>query len=277
MAAGMGSRFGGLKQATAITESGKGILDFSFYDAKKAGFSDAVVILRQDIQEEFKNRIGHRLEQVLPVTYVLQDTSSLPEGRKKPFGTAHAILCCKDAVHNPFLAINADDYYGAHAFNEIEKFLEKASPSHYAMVAYELGKTLSKNGTVTRGVCAIQDGFLSRVEECYGIHDDGSCLFEGKETRLPMETPVSMNLWGLTPDFFDLLEAKWALFQKTADLEKDEFLLPSVIGEAIAEKKATVKVFHNSDAWTGMTYKEDLPTVKANIQKLVDEGFYPGF
>lgn len=276
LAAGMGSRFGGLKQAAAITPEGYGILDFSCYDARKAGFDDVVFIVRADVEEEFKEKIGNRIAAKMPVTYVIQDTTHLPEGRKKPFGTAHAILCCKNAVHNPFVVINSDDYYGTHAFKEIHDYLVTAREGQYSMVPYLLGNTVSANGTVTRGVCHIKDGYLEKVVETYDIAADGSYLDNGEKKVLPLDTPVSMNLWGLTPDIFSILDEEWVSFQKNANLLKDEYLIPTVIGDALSAHKITVKCFPNHDKWVGMTYKEDLPGVKAAIGSLVKEGLYKG-
>ena len=275
MAAGMGSRFGGLKQAAAITDDGRGILDFSCLDAKKAGFKHVVFILRKDIEEEFKERIGNRIAKEIDVKYVIQDTTCLPEGRKKPFGTAHAILCCKDVVKTPFCIINADDYYGANAFTDVEKHLENAKPFEYAMVAYELGKTLSTNGTVSRGVCNLTaDSYLKDIEEVHDIDSIGKCVYQGKEQVLPLETPVSMNLWGLTPDFFDILVREYDKFLKTANLMKDEFLVPTVIGDCVLNKEVTVKAYHNKDNWYGITYKEDLPEVQNAIKEYIAKGLY---
>lgn len=274
MAAGMGSRFGGLKQATAITDDGRGILDFSCYDAKKAGFDDVVFILRKDIAEEFKERIGNRIASSMKVTYVTQDTSSLPEGRKKPFGTGHAILCCKDVVKNPFAIINADDYYGEHAFTEIHEHLSHAKDGEYCMVAYQLSKTLSDNGTVNRGICQIKDGYLVDTIEAFDIDSKGKGMFQGKETQFALDTPVSMNLWGLTPDVFTYLEEKYREFLHTADLMKGEFFVQEGINEGI-RRGATLKVYHNLDRWYGMTYKEDLPQVKEAIASFIAKGIYP--
>lgn len=274
MAAGMGSRFGGLKQATAITEDGRGILDFSCYDAQKAGFEDVVFILRKDIEEEFKERIGNRIASTMPVTYVIQDTSVLPEGRKKPFGTGHAILSCKDVVKNPFCIINADDYYGSHAFKEIHDHLASAHNGEYCMVAYPLDKTLSSNGTVNRGICDIKDGYLVDTIEAFDIDSKGKGIFKGKETQFALDTLVSMNLWGLTPDVFSYLQVKYEEFLKKANLMKDEFFLQEGINEGIRQG-ATLKVYHNQDRWYGMTYKEDLPEVKKAMETFIEEDLYP--
>ncbi|MDE5896543.1 MAG: nucleotidyltransferase [Clostridia bacterium] len=276
MAAGMGSRFGGLKQAEPVTEDGKTILDFSVYDAKKAGFSKIVFIIRKDMEADFKALVGNRIAQTADVTYVYQDAADLPEGRTKPFGTGHAILCCKHAVKEPFAIINADDYYGSNAFYEIEKHLETARRGEFAMTAYDLGNTLSKNGTVSRGVCETKDGYLEKVTEVTKIAPDGSCEWAGEQTVLSASTPVSMNLWGLTPDIFETLEAEYAKFLKTANLMKDEFFIPSVISAALAAGKASVKVFRNPDKWYGITYREDLAEVKEAIGGYIHDGLYKG-
>lgn len=276
MAAGMGSRFGGLKQAEPITDDGKGILDFSVYDAKKAGFSKVVFIVREDMIEDFRALIGNRIAKRIEVEYVLQDTSVLPEGRTKPFGTGHAIYCCRDVVKEPFAIINADDYYGSNAFYEIGKHLETAKCGEYAMTAYHLGNTLSLNGTVSRGICETEDGYLRRVTEVTKITSDGSCEWRGERKILPPETPVSMNLWGLTPDIFEVLEEEYAKFLKTANLMKDEFFIPSVISTALEEGKATVRVYENTDKWYGITYREDLQEVKKAIGGYIHDGLYKG-
>lgn len=274
MAAGMGSRFGGLKQAEPVTADGKGILDFSVHDAKAAGFGKAVFIVREDMEEDFKRLIGNRIAGTIDVEYVLQDTSVLPAGRTKPFGTGHAILCCKDVVKEPFAIINADDYYGRNAFYEIQKHLSKAAEGEYAMTAYRLENTLSKNGTVSRGVCETENGYLKKVTEVTKIAPDGSCEWNGEKVTLAVDTLVSMNLWGLTPDIFGILEEEYAKFLKTANLMKDEFFIPSVISKAVDEGKATVKVFGNSDKWYGITYREDLQEVKDAIGGYIHDGYY---
>ncbi|MBQ5772470.1 MAG: nucleotidyltransferase [Clostridia bacterium] len=276
MAAGMGSRFGGLKQAEPITEDGKGILDFSVYDAKRAGFSRVVFIIREDMAEDFRALVGDRIAKSIPVDYVMQDTSLLPAGRKKPFGTGHAIYCCRDVVKGPFAIINADDYYGANAFDEMQRHLATAKAGEFAMTAFRLGNTLSKNGTVSRGVCELEEGYLKRVTEVTGISPDGSCEREGARVTLAADTPVSMNLWGLTPDIFPLLEAEFAAFLKHADLLKDELYIPSVISRALESGRATVKVLQSADKWYGITYREDLAEVKEAIGAYLREGLYEG-
>ena len=276
MAAGMGSRFGGLKQAEPITEDGKGILDFSVYDAKRAGFSRVVFIIREDMAEDFRALVGDRIAKSIPVDYVMQDTSLLPAGRKKPFGTGHAIYCCRDVVKGPFAIINADDYYGANAFDEMQRHLATAKAGEFAMTAFRLGNTLSKNCTVSRGVCELKEGYLKRVTEVTGISPDGSCEREGARVTLAADTPVSMNLWGLTPDIFPLLEAEFAAFLKHADLLKDELYIPSVISRALESGRATVKVLQSADKWYGITYREDLAEVKEAIGAYLREGLYEG-
>ena len=276
MAAGMGSRFGGLKQAEPITEDGKGILDFSVYDAKRAGFSRVVFIIREDMAEDFRALVGDRIAKSIPVDYVMQDTSLLPAGRKKPFGTGHAIYCCRDVVKEPFAIINADDYYGANAFDEMQRHLATAKAGEFAMTAFRLGNTLSKNGTVSRGVCELEEGYLKRVTEVTGISPDGSYDKNGTRVTLAADTPVSMNLWGLTPDIFPLLEAEFSAFLKHADLLKDELYIPSVISRALEAGRATVKVLQSADKWYGITYREDLAEVKEAIGAYLREGLYEG-
>ena len=276
MAAGMGSRFGGLKQAEPVTADGKGILDFSVYDAKKAGFSKVVFIIREDMADDFKELVGNRIEKSISVEYVMQDMSVLPEGRTKPFGTAHAIYCCKDVVKEPFAIINADDYYGSNAFFEIQKHLSEAGKGDWAMTAYHLGKTLSKNGTVSRGVCETEKGYLKKVTEYTKINSDGSYENDGYTYTFTQDTPVSMNLWGLTPDIFDVLTEEFEKFKVNANLMKDEFFIPSVISTALNDGRATVKVFENADKWYGITYREDLQEVKDAIGGYIENGLYEG-
>ena len=272
MAAGMGSRFGGLKQAEPITADGKGLLDFSVYDAVRAGFNKVVFIIRRDIEQDFKQLVGNRIAQHVDVEYAFQDTSTLPSGRTKPFGTAHAVLCCKDVVKGPFAIINADDYYGQHAFDEVYNHLTKAQAGQYAMVAYEMGNTVSVNGGVTRGVCEIANGKLVRIVETGGITSD--CVSSVTGERFTPNTAVSMNLWGLTCDVFPYLERKFAEFLQTADLSKDEFLIPTVIFNAISDNVATVTAYRNSDKWYGITYRDDLAQVKEALNGYIRAGLY---
>ena len=274
MAAGMGSRFGGLKQMEPVADNGSVILDFSVYDALKAGFDEIVFIIKDEIAEDFKRIVGSKIEKKAPVKYVYQDVSCLPEGRTKPFGTAHAILCCKDVVKNPFAVLNADDYYGPHAFQDIHDELVKAGDFDFSMVSYELANTLSKNGSVARGVCEIENGYLKDIVERTKIEDfryteDGETWID-----MPKDTKVSMNLWGLTPAIFDVIEEQFEEFKKTANLMKDEFFIPLVIDRLVKAGKATVKVINNSDKWYGITYREDLPEIKAALKAYIEEGMY---
>ncbi len=276
MAAGMGSRFGGLKQAEPITADGKCILDFSVYDAKAAGFDKAVFIIRKDMEDDFRRLVGDRISKTIETAYVYQSTDDLPAGRTKPLGTGHAILCCAKEVKTPFAIINADDYYGHNAFFEMRRHLASAKSGEYAMTAYHLGNTLSKNGTVSRGVCRVKDGYLEKVTEITKIDPYGNCEVDGEKKVLPPETPVSMNLWGLTEDIFGILEEEYRKFLLTANLAKDEFFIPSVISSAVDSKRATVRVYSNTDKWYGITYREDLAEVKEAIGGYIRDGLYKG-
>lgn len=276
MAAGMGSRFGGLKQAEPITADGKCILDFSVYDAKAAGFDKAVFIIRKDMEDDFRRLVGDRISKTIETAYVYQSTDDLPAGRTKPLGTGHAILCCAKEVKTPFAIINADDYYGHNAFFEMRRHLASAKSGEYAMTAYHLGNTLSKNGTVSRGVCRVKDGYLEKVTEITKIDPYGNCEVDGEKKVLPPETPVSMNLWGLTEDIFGILEEEYRNFLLTANLAKDEFFIPSVISSAVDSKRATVRVYSNTDKWYGITYREDLAEVKEAIGGYIRDGLYKG-
>ncbi len=274
MAAGMGSRFGGLKQAEPVTADGKAIIDFSVYDAKKAGFTKVVFIIREDMADDFKTLVGNRIEESIKVEYVFQDMSDIPEGRKKPFGTSQAILCCKGTVNEPFAIINADDYYGANAFFEIAEHLKSAEGGDFAMVAYELEKTVSPNGTVSRGVCKVENGYLTEVKEMLKIYNDMTYEQDGETGTLAPDTPVSMNLWGATPAIFEELEKQYKDFLATANLLKDEFLIPVSIGKMVTDGLATVKVYKNKDKWYGITYREDLPELKEAIGGYINAGLY---
>lgn len=278
MAAGMGSRFGGLKQMEPVGKNGEVLLDYSIYDAQKAGFNQVCFIIKKEIEDDFRRLVGSRIEKKIDVSYVMQSTDNLPEGRVKPWGTAHAILCCKDTVKTPFVAINADDYYGSHAFLSIHKHLLQAKGLDFAMVAYLLEKTVSENGTVARGVCQVENGYLKSIRELTKIDNKLRYTLDGGEswTALPIGTPVSMNLWGLTTDIFPILEEKYARFLRRDDLLKAEYLIPTVIGDLVTEGKATVRVFENEDRWYGMTYREDKAEVTAALAKLTEEGYYDG-
>ncbi len=264
MAAGMGSRFGGLKQAEPIGPNGEMIIDYSVQDASDAGFSKAVIIIRKDIEHDFRIACGKRIEKMIDTQYVFQEKDmlpkgyTLPEGRLKPWGTGQAVLAAKDAVKNPFLVINADDYYGKSVYSDMFGFLSKNDGM--CMAGYRLGNTLSENGSVSRGVCSVENGFLTGIKEVTDITRDSG---------IPLDTVVSMNMWGLDTGFFAYLEEKFEAFIKENINEpKKEFFLPEVIGSRITEKNMTVTVVPTQEQWYGVTYKEDAPAVRAAIAKL---------
>ena len=276
MAAGMGSRFGGLKQVAAVGPDGQAILDFSVYDAKRAGFTEVVFVIKHAIEQEFKATVGARVEKVLPVKYVFQELDKLPEGfavpegREKPWGTGHAILCCKDAVKNPFAVINADDFYGASAYQKISEGLEDTD--NFCMVGFKLSNTVTENGYVSRGVCSVENGFLVDVDEHTKI--DSECKFvreDGSVGSLSPDTVVSMNMWGFTPDIFKYLGEFFVDFMKEKGTElKSEFFLPSVVDSLIKSGEKKAKVLVAEDKWYGVTYKEDLEAVISAIKALCD-------
>lgn len=276
MAAGMGSRFGGLKQMEPIGPNGEVLLDFSVYDAVKAGFDKVVCIIKPEIEADFRQLVGNRLARRTQVEYVFQTMEHIPEGRVKPWGTAHAVLCCKDVIHEPFAVINADDYYGRNAYTALYHHLTQASGYEFCMVAYQLAKTLTENGTVARGVCEIADGYLKNITERTKIK--GFSYTEDGETWLPLpqDTLVSMNLWGFTPAVFADLEVGFTQFLQSDNLQKAEYFLPSVVDALIKSGKATVKALPNADQWYGMTYREDKEAVAAAMQSMIQEGYYDG-
>lgn len=293
MAAGMGSRYGGLKQIDPVDAYGNKIIDFSIYDAIEAGFEKVVFIIKKSIEKDFREHVGERLASYVQVEYVYQELHKLPagyelpEGRQKPWGTAHAILCCEPVVDAPFAVINADDYYGKTAFKTIYDQLstmEDDEICHYTMVGYDLYKTLTENGHVARGICAVDDShMLSDIHERTRIEkhgeqaeyteDDGAAW-----TPLSHGTIVSMNLWGFTTSIFPELRQRFSGFLD-ANLPvnplKCEYFLPYVVDEMLKEGKADVKVLTSSDTWYGVTYKEDKEKVVNAIQKLKDQGLYP--
>ena len=293
MAAGMGSRYGGLKQIDPVDNEGHIIMDFSIYDAKRAGFEKVVFIIKKAIEKEFKAGIGDRISQYMDVEYVYQELDTLPEGfevpegRVKPFGTGHAILSCKDVVDGPFAVINADDYYGVHAFQEIYNYLtenEDDEKYHYAMVGYILSNTLTENGYVSRGICEMdKDAFLTGITERTHIEqrdmgvqfteDDGQTWED-----IAADSIVSMNMFGFTASMLKELEWRFPEFLKKGLKEnpmKCEYFLPSVVSDLIEEDKADVKVLRSEDRWYGITYKEDKEAVVSAVQKLKDTGVYP--
>ena len=280
MAAGMGSRFGGLKQVEPIGPKGEAILDFSVYDAKKAGFDKVVFIIKQEIEKEFKELVGSRIEKQIKVEYAFQETYKLPDGftcpedRTKPWGTAHAVYCARDKVNTPFAVINADDYYGASAFKQIYEHLKKGQDS-YCMVGFRLANTLTENGSVSRGVCTIENGKLKQIVERTKIIDckyteDGENWIE-----LPSDTVVSMNMWGFNPDVFDYIDRDLKAFLKEKiNVPKVEFYLPTVVSNLISSGEKGVDVLIAEDKWYGVTYKEDKNSVVKAINEKIANGEY---
>ena len=285
MAAGMGSRFGGLKQMTPVDEEGHFIIDFSLYDAYQAGFRRVAFIIKREIEQTFRAR----MEKWFHVDYVYQELDRLPEGfavpegRKKPWGTAHAVACCRGVVEGPFAVINSDDFYGRGAYEEIYRFLtENETPHHYAMLGYQLRNTVTEFGSVARGVCHVQDGMLLDITERTKIFKRGqdAAYTEDGETFVPLsgDTQVSMNFWGFTPEILDEIWDAFPAFlaeNLPVNPEKCEFYLPTFVGSRLAEKKVSVRVLPCMETWHGVTYKEDLDSVKAAIGQLKREGKYP--
>ena len=282
MAAGMGSRFGGLKQMEPISEDGRVLLDFSAYDAKRAGFNKIVFVIKEAIAEDFISLVGKRIEKVIDVEYVYQELYKLPEGfvcpesRVKPWGTAHAILCCKDVIKEPFAVVNADDYYGRHAFDKIYEYLTSDNED-YCMAGFRLKNTLTENGTVARGVCVVKDECLEVVTERTKINN--SCQFTEDDgetwTQLEPDTLVSMNLWGFRPDIFDYIEKGFKEFlADNINEPKAEYYLPLIITELIENGTKKVRVLPAEDKWYGVTYKEDKPMVVEAIGKMIADGLY---
>ncbi len=276
MAAGMGSRYGGLKQMEPIGPAGEFLMDFSAFDAKEAGFSKVVFVIKKEMEEDFNNIVVERIKKYIDIDYVFQGMDDLPEGRKKPWGTGHAILCCKDKVTTPFAIINADDYYGKKAYVELNDCLKTLKKGEMALVGYELAQTTTENGTVTRGVCKVEDGYLAGIRETKGISGFEYC--EDGETvhTLPEDTIVSMNMWGFGTEIFDYLEREFEIFKKEKDITKDEFLIPIVVDILIKKQEAKVKVLSSPDRWYGMTYREDKEVVIAAMKELCEKGLYNG-
>ena len=292
MAAGIGSRFGGgIKQLAPIGPNGEIIMDYSIYDALEAGFDKVVFVIRKDLEKDFKEIIGNRIEKEVEVAYAFQELDDIPEkfsgkfaGRTKPWGTGQAILCCKDVVDAPFLVINADDYYGKEAFKEAYSYLTNLSSTdimQICMVSFVLKNTLSDNGGVTRGVCKVDGhGMLADIEETHNIEkEDGKAVIhkEDGDVFLDVDSPVSMNMWGITPEFFEILKTGFDEFlEKTESTDlKAEYLLPTMIGDLLSDGKLEVKVLQSHDQWFGVTYKEDKESVTAALRGLIEEGVYP--
>lgn len=295
MAAGIGSRFGGgIKQLEPVGPNGEIIMDYSIYDAVEAGFDKVVFVIRKNLEKDFKEVIGNRIAEKVQVEYAFQELDDIPEvykerfkDRKKPWGTGQAILCCKDVVHEPFLVINADDYYGREAYQvAFEELTSDVShndeKNRISMVGFVLKNTLSENGGVTRGVCKVDENqMLEKIVETPNIiktSTGAAVLTEDGEIEINVETPVSMNMWGLKPGFFDILEKGFGEFlasMKEDDL-KTEYLLPTIIGGLLEKGEAEVKVLKSKDKWFGVTYKEDKEGVVNAIRELIAEGLYSG-
>ena len=293
MAAGMGSRYGGLKQIDPVGSQGEAILDYSLFDAYQAGFETAVIIIKEAIREEFMQTVGKRLENCpMEIRYAYQELYKLPagyavpEGRTKPWGTCHAVLCAKEAIDGaPFAVVNADDYYGKSAFRVVYDYLCHAADGEkydYCMVGYQLGNTVTEHGSVARGVCVTENGLLVDIAERTRIEkrENGIAYTEDGENWhvLPPETPVSMNLWGYTPSFLEEIEKRMQAFLDKAlakNPNKGEFYLPLLVSDLLQENKATVHVLRSPDKWYGVTYAADRPQVVAAIAKMTKEGKYP--
>ena len=292
MAAGMGSRYGGLKQIDPVGSQGEAILDYSIYDAHQAGFDTVVIVIKEAIKEDFLSTVGARLKKApVEIRYAYQELTaipegySVPEGRTKPFGTGHAVLCAKEAIDGaPFAVINADDYYGKHAFQVIFDHLSKTEdPYGYCMVGYEMGKTVTENGSVARGICVTDDqGYLTEVTERTRIeqYDGGIHFTEDGENWVDVaaDTIVSMNMWGFMPSFLDEIEKRFVTFLSTALVQnplKGEYFLPLPVSQLIAEGKAKVKVLTSPDRWYGVTYAADKPVVMAALKDMTQKGMYP--
>jgi len=286
LAAGVGSRYGGLKQLDPVGPGGETIMDYSICDARRAGFGNVVFVIRKEIEEAFQQKIGSRYEKRVPVEYVFQETDdlipgfSLPEGRTKPWGTTHAILVAANAIHEPFGVINADDFYGASSYRLLAHHLQ-SDTSDYAMVGFVLRNTLSEFGTVARGVCHVtEDGYLKDITELKSIEREGPRITnidaEGQKTVLTGSEMVSMNMWGFMPGVFPLLFDYFQRFLKRHGNDlKAECYLPSSVNTLIEAGQARVKVLRSCDTWFGVTYREDHPRVVASVGRLIEQGTYP--
>ncbi len=287
LAAGMGSRYGGLKQLDPVGPHGETLLDYSVHDAIRAGFDRVVFLIRRDIENDFRAKIGARYEGKIAVGYAFQQLEELPAGftpppgRTKPWGTAHAVWCARHAIDAPFVAINADDFYGADAFRQLGDFLTKVDPSAhpatFAMAGYRLDKTLSEHGTVARGICRVgADGLLRGVEEITDLARRADGAVASSDRTFADDSPVSMNFWGFTPQIFPLLEKVLRVFlAEHGSSEKAECYIPSAVAEMISSGAATVRVLPTDAPWFGVTYRDDRPRVVESLRQLVAGGQYP--
>ena len=282
MAAGMGSRFGGLKQAEPVGKNGEAIVDYSVHDALAAGFDKIVFVIKHEIEEDFKALVGSRIEKKANVFYAFQEKQNLPGGfvcpetRQKPWGTGQAVLSCRGIVNEPFAVINADDYYGKSAFVSLYNHLKEQNEGEFSMVGFRLKNTLTENGTVSRGICLQEDGYLKEVTEVAKIKDSKSFDDNGNVIEeFSPEALVSMNMWGLTPDIFDYLEEDFKLFLKDNINEpKEEFFIPKEIDALIKRGEKKVRVLSSNDRWYGVTYREDKEGVVKAIAEMTEKGMY---
>ena len=286
LAAGMGNRYGGLKQIDPVGPAGETIIDYSIYDALRAGFGKLVFVIRKDIEQQFREIVGARFEKRVAVDYVFQALEDIPPrftvpaGRAKPWGTTQAILLAEGVIHEPFAAINADDFYGAGGYRELAGHLTSGSPD-YAMVGFVLRNTLSDFGSVARGVCQVAgNGYLQHIVELTRIERNGNAARNtdatGNVTTLSGDEPVSMNMWGFTPRVFDQLRERFEKFlEGSAGDLKSECYIPNTVGELVQSGLARVKVLRSSDSWFGVTYREDRPRVVESIRRLIANGLYP--
>ena len=281
MAAGMGSRYGGLKQLDAVGPSGETIIDYSVYDAIQAGFNKVVFIIRKDFEDEFKSQITDKYTGKIQVEFAFQDLHDLPdgftchEGRKKPWGTGHAILAAADLIHEPFVAINGDDFYGRESFKVVADYYLSGADD-FSMVAFQLDKTLSTFGGVTRGLCTVKEGKLDTVIETGELQRTEQGVTSDRNIKLDGSEPVSMNVWGFTPVLFKYLKTMFVEFLNDEGNElKSEYLIPSVVNDLIKSGREDVHVLRSASSWFGVTYKDDRPFVMGEIQKLIDRGTYP--
>ena len=284
MAAGMGSRFGGLKQIEPVGPNDEFIIDYSIYDAKRAGFDKVVFIIKEENYDVFKETIGKRVEKYIDVEYVFQKNDNvpvkIPEERKKPLGTAHAILCCKDVVKENFAIVNADDFYGYDAFKKIGDFLKSdLNENDYVVVGYNILETITNFGSVKRGVCEVNNGYLTRLTESIIEKDNdklvGKTLETDEKIDVDENTVVSMNMLGFTPKLFEYLENGFEEFLNTHDLMTCEYLIPTEVNRYLSKGLVNVKVLNTTSTWYGITYREDLNILKTELDKLIESGIYP--
>ena len=284
LAGGLGSRFGGNKQISCVGPSDECLMEYSVYDAVQAGFDRVVFVLKADMVDTVREKVGKRLEKQARVDYAVQDFSSIPDfyeipsERTKPFGTVHALLCAKEYLDAPFATVNADDYYGKDAYRILKAMLDDLNGDDQAvMVPYVLGNTMSENGGVTRGVCEIENGVLQSVNETKNIHFDENHEITSDAGALSAELPVSMNIWGFHPDGIGMIEAYFEEFLKNMDADdiKGECLLPVMINDFLRDKKITVNAKASKDCWFGLTYKEDVAVTQAALRGLQEQGLYP--